>query len=223
MAANAQKASRFVGQIATFANRAWSVAVGRDLDELARRVTASLSKINTGIATATPTSPTGKTAAEGVAETLLRSDATIEQGIVSAKGDILTHDGTTAERFPNVGVFGYMLAAQPFASTGLNWIPFDSVSILTKTANYSADPADSVILVDATAGAVTITLPDPTLFNTRITIKKIDASAHAVNIVSVGGELIDGSAAQALAAQWQSVTVVCTDDEAAWFIVAFNV
>lgn len=46
------------------------------------------------VETATPSHPTGSAASEGSGSALMRADATIQQGIVTAQGDILTHDGS---------------------------------------------------------------------------------------------------------------------------------
>jgi len=56
------------------------------------------------------------------------------------------------------------------------------LGIVTKTANYTATISDYTIRVDATSGAVSITLPTPAV-GTVYNIKKIDASANAVTIV----------------------------------------
>jgi hypothetical protein len=47
----------------------------------------------------TPTHPTGQTASQGSAFTAMRSDATIQQGIVTTRGDLLTF-GTLPDRLP---------------------------------------------------------------------------------------------------------------------------
>lgn len=93
------------------------------------------------------------------------------------------------------------------------------LSITSKTANYTATATDHTILVDATAGVVTITLPAAaTNAGREYAIKKIDASANAVTIDANGAELIDGAATQALATQWKSMIIQCNGT--AWFILA---
>jgi hypothetical protein len=72
------------------------------------------------IPAATPTFPTQKTAAAGIAATFIRSDAWIRQGIVTAKGDVLTHDGSTAERLA-VGAAAQVLMVDGSTATGLKW------------------------------------------------------------------------------------------------------
>jgi hypothetical protein len=86
------------------------------------------------------------------------------------------------------------------------------------TASGSVEPGTSVVLVDATAGAVTITLPAANVSAGRsITVKKTDASVNAVTIDGSGAETIDGATTKSLPAQYDSVTVFC--DGTQWWIV----
>lgn len=169
-----------------------------------------------------PSVATGKTASEGTASSVLRSDARIAQGVVTTKGDLLTHDGATAERFESPGIFGYKLISEPGSATGLGWEPIGFQRAQVKTADYTIETTDGLILVDATAGPVTITLPDPTLANIQVTVKKIDASANAVTIDGDGVN-IDGSGTQSLTAQYQAVTMASEEDTAQWWIVSFSI
>lgn len=91
-------------------------------------------------------------------------------------------------------------------------------SVQTKTAAYTATIYDDVILVDATAGAITITLPSATSSTgLRLTVKKADSSANAVTVDGNASETIDGATTKSLAAQWDKITVVCSG--AAWYVV----
>lgn len=67
----------------------------------------------------TPTQPTGQVAALGSAFTAMRSDATIKQGIVTTKGDILTF-GTLPDRLP-VGANGLAVVADSAVALGIKW------------------------------------------------------------------------------------------------------
>lgn len=61
-----------------------------------------------------------------------------------------------------------------------------SLENITKTASYSMADNDSVILADASAGAMTITLPRPADTKRRvITIKKIDTTNNIVTVATV--------------------------------------
>lgn len=64
------------------------------------------------------------------------------------------------------------------------------------------------ILVDATAGAVTITLPTAAIGDERkYNIKKIDSSAFAVTVDANGAETIDGELTIPLLYQYENLTV----------------
>lgn len=87
----------------------------------------------------------------------------------------------------------------------------------------TASATAGLILVDATAGAVAVTLPDAEASNYwRVTIKKIDPSANAVTITAAGTDLIDGAATKVLATQYASCTIIAawTDlaEEYGWII-----
>ena len=76
----------------------------------------------------------------------------------------------------------------PTVNEGENAIEFVEFSLdfLTKTASYLMADDDSVILADAAAGAMTITLPRPDVTKRRvITIKKIDTTDNVVTIAAV--------------------------------------
>jgi len=68
-----------------------------------------------------------------------------------------------------------------------------SFSYVTKATNYTITGADSGIAVDASAGNVTITLPSAVGVTQLFAIKRVDISAHAVNIATTGGQSIDGA------------------------------
>lgn len=75
------------------------------------------------------------------------------------------------------------------------------------------------ILVDASGGAVTISLPDPTADTTqadvRFVVKKVDSSINAVTVDTVGTPTIDGAASKSLASQWDTIAVWEKDSE--WY------
>jgi hypothetical protein len=75
---------------------------------------------------------------------------------------------------------------------------------------------DGLLLVDATSGAATVTLPDVRRAAGRqFKTKKTDASGNTVTVSS--SALIDGAGTYALTVQFQSVTVV--SDGATWWIL----
>lgn len=86
-----------------------------------------------------------------------------------------------------------------------------------KTANYTA-AKENIITVDATSGAITITLPAAASSTDRIyTILKTDGSANAVTVDGDGSETINGATTYNLASQYNKVTVYCNGT--AWFVI----
>jgi hypothetical protein len=82
-------------------------------------------------------------------------------------------------------------------------------------AHYTMRLDDELVIVDATAGVVTITLPDVTLdVRPLYIIKKIDAVA-TVTIDGSGTQTIDGALTLDLTTQWESALLV--HDGAAWY------
>jgi hypothetical protein len=86
-----------------------------------------------------------------------------------------------------------------------------------KTSDYTAVPSDDVILVDASAGGVTITLPPASdNYANSFKIKKIDATSLSVTVDS-NGTTIDGSPTAVITSRYVSLTVQCDGIE--WWIV----
>jgi hypothetical protein len=82
-----------------------------------------------------------------------------------------------------------------------------------------ADADGGTVLVDATSGNLTVTLPlAADASDRRYTVKKIDVSANTVTIDGDGAETIDGSATQVLTTQYARITVQC--DGSAWWILS---
>lgn len=94
--------------------------------------------------------------------------------------------------------------------------PGQSVNSIRKIyADSAVDPeTDYTILVDASAGPVTVTLPvaDGLFFN----IKKVDSTINAVNLVS-SASVIDGESVQQIIKQWECLSVQSLDGD--WYIV----
>ena len=83
------------------------------------------------------------------------------------------------------------------------------------TANLALTEQDDIVYVDATAGAITITLPDVRRFwGFQFNVKKIDASANVVTLSSAVN--IDGATTYPLATQYESATVA--SDGTQWWV-----
>lgn len=74
-----------------------------------------------------------------------------------------------------------------------------NLSVVSKTGNYTLTASDDVVVVNATDGAVTITVPAATQNAGKLlTVKKTDSSSNAVTLSGT----IDGVASRKLAAQY---------------------
>lgn len=100
-----------------------------------------------------------------------------------------------------------------FPQSHVVWMPVAKAFADTGYITASGE----LVLVDATAGATTITLPATPLTGAGIIVKKIDASGNAVTLDG-NGTIIDGAATQVLAAQWNAATMLYTG--AVWAITA---
>jgi hypothetical protein len=75
-----------------------------------------------------------------------------------------------------------------------------------------------LVLVDASSGGITITLPASASHTNRIyTIKKIDSSGNKVTVDANASETIDGELTIDLKLQYSYITIVCDGTE--WFII----
>jgi hypothetical protein len=90
-----------------------------------------------------------------------------------------------------------------------------AVRVKSITGNYTAAWSDTVLLVNATVGNITITLPDSGFvaspkdeMGKLFYIKKVDASANTVTIDGYSAQTIDGAATYVINTQYDSVTIV---------------
>ena len=87
------------------------------------------------------------------------------------------------------------------------------------TTSGNVVSGDYLIIADATAGAITMTLPPAALVPGRIyAFKRINSGANAVIVDGYAAETIDGSATHTLTPQWNALTIM--SDGTAWFILA---
>ena len=87
------------------------------------------------------------------------------------------------------------------------------------TTSGNVVSGDYLIIADATAGAITMTLPPAALVPGRIYVfKRINPGANAVIIDGYAAETIDGAATHTRTPQWNSMTIM--SNGVAWFILA---
>lgn len=93
-----------------------------------------------------------------------------------------------------------------------------ALGIVAKTASYTVTANDGVIEGDATAAAITLTLPAvaTATAGTTYTLKKTDASANAVIWDGNASETIDGATTVQTTTQWASITIIRNTAGTAW-------
>lgn len=92
-------------------------------------------------------------------------------------------------------------------------------NISTITTNTTIDNTYHTILVDATGGAVTVTLPSASTYERVIfNIKKIDNSVNTVTIDGNSSETIDGATTKVLATQNAGNSIQCNGTS--WYIIS---
>lgn len=111
-------------------------------------------------------------------------------------------------------------------SNGSNWrsfLPLDLTSpTAVKTTTYSIDYADTIVLVNATSGGFTVTLPSAaTMAGKQFQIKRTDQTlANAVTIATTSSQTIDGATTRKLMTQYEEYTVV--SDGSNWHVVSHS-
>lgn len=88
---------------------------------------------------------------------------------------------------------------------------------VTVTTNTNLD-AETIILVNATSGATTITLPSASGYANKVyTIKKIDSSENEVTVDGTGNETVDGETTKTIAFQNTAMQLVSNGTN--WYII----
>jgi len=89
----------------------------------------------------------------------------------------------------------------------------------TVTTSGNVQSGDYLLICDATAGSITITLPPAALVPGRIyAFKRISSGANTVTIDGYAAETIDGAASHSLTPQWNSLILMTNG--VAWFKLA---
>ena len=88
--------------------------------------------------------------------------------------------------------------------------------VTTVTGDTTVLPGvNTVLLVDASAGDITVTLPETSESDTPVVVKKVDASVNKVTVQ--GNQTIDGETNQEIFDQYVAITVVSNGAE--WAII----
>lgn len=111
------------------------------------------------------------------------------------------HGNMFADTTPDSGIT-VLVTSGVFSHDNYPWY-----EVMPTTSAGSILPSHSVTLVDATAGAKAMTMPDPSCHGGPFTIKKSDSSGNAVTVGPYGAETFDGAANVSLATQYKYVTL----------------
>jgi hypothetical protein len=94
-----------------------------------------------------------------------------------------------------------------------------ATKVSTKTSNYTVTTSDSFVLVNATSGAVTVTLPTSVGSDGRqYTIKKTDSTTNPVTVATTSSQTIDGASTYTLTTQFQLLNII--SDGANWSVLS---
>ncbi len=85
-------------------------------------------------------------------------------------------------------------AAADAAQAAVDAIVVPPSGVITITTNTVLSPSDVTVLVDATGGAVAVTLSAAGGYSVPVVITKIDATGNSVDISPQGGETVNGGA-----------------------------
>lgn len=103
-------------------------------------------------------------------------------------------------------------------STAYTTLAYITRKVTSKTANYTLVIPDRGVLVSASGGAVTITLPTAaSAKDVDFFVKKLDSSGNTVTIDANGSETIDGATTKVISTQYTAVTIYSDGTE--WWVL----
>jgi hypothetical protein len=105
-----------------------------------------------------------------------------------------------------------------WSAASLRWEIDRHDHIRTVTTDENVALTDTTILVDATSGDVTLTLPTALSAESMVyNFKKIDASANQMIVDGNGSETIDGALNKSTTTQWESFSI--QSNGTAWYVI----
>ena len=160
----------------------------------------------------------GFTITSGISNTFIGANAgevgqlaTADRSTAIGESAVTTKDDQVV--IGSAAVVETILRGQVFTGDGA----YETLKRTAKTSSASLT-TETLVLVDATSGEVTITLPPAAdLVDTPVHVKKIDASAFAVIIEGDGSETIDDQLNATFSDQYTCLTLVSDGTE--WWIL----
>ena len=124
-------------------------------------------------------------------------------------------------------ITGYLKGNGVSNVSGVPAIPYTDISgtpvtgvlpISNKVTNYTFTISDYTLRVDATSGALTVTLPLAPVHGQVFNTKKVDATSNAVTL-SGNGKNIDGVASWTIGRQYDNIMVQYDSTSTTWSIL----
>ena len=146
-------------------------------------------------------------ASESRARILDLSNHRSATAVATAIDDQLATESDTLQ-LANVQIANMNLGGQIVPAAVLTLAPIAEGALTISSVTDAGNPnqvtvSQEVILADATDGAVTVTLPDPTLIPGKgIRVMKTDGGGNAVTVATPNSETINGAGTDSLAAQF---------------------
>ncbi len=147
-------------------------------------------------------------------------DDSIYTDPMTTRGDVLVRDASNVTARLGIGTNGQVLSSD---GTDVSWVTPSGggtgmvKGAATKTADYTVGDDDYCILIDASSGAVDITLPTAVGNNGRIYVVKAIDITNAAVVEPDGSETIEGAANYTFQTQYDSISFV--SNGANWFIL----
>lgn len=127
--------------------------------------------------------------------------------------------GLTSVQATNITSSGIVSGSTAIFATTTTTLNGLKTNVATKTTNATISGSEHVILGNAAAGQIILTLPTVnSAANQQYIIKKIDSSSNKVIISGSTNETIDGNTGYSISTQYETLTVV-SDGSTGWYIL----
>lgn len=128
--------------------------------------------------------------------------------------------GLTSVQATNITSSGVISGSAAFFATTTTNLNGLKTSVSIKTTNTTLLNTEHIVLGNATAGQIVLTLPAAnSVVNQQYTVKKIDSSLNKVIISGSSNETIDGADKYEIGSQYETITIV-SDGISSWYLLS---